>query len=121
MFMHQTQSFVLETAGGEEGHSQVPHQSSCRFNFAAMKLFDRFRKIIIRLIFPLPLRGSPSGSGHVQRRRSCDQLDPPKTSCSSYYSSNAHYSEAIADCIEFFKQSSQDEFSGGRRSDVVAV
>ncbi|MCD9560428.1 hypothetical protein HAX54_019110 [Datura stramonium] len=83
-----------------------------------MKLFDRFRKIVMRFVFPVPTSGrrrpnragaavSASGPGSGQRRRSCDRPDPPKTSCSSYYSSTSHYNEAIADCIEFFNKSSQ--------------
>ncbi|XP_010540179.1 PREDICTED: uncharacterized protein LOC104814032 [Tarenaya hassleriana] len=76
-----------------------------------MKLFHRLRKILMRLMHTLP-----SSSG----RRSCrkkhggsgvgggggERLEPPKMSCSSYYSSHSHYSEAIADCIEFFNKSS---------------
>ncbi|GFP95273.1 hypothetical protein PHJA_001671600 [Phtheirospermum japonicum] len=97
-----------------------------------MKLLDRFRKIIMRFIFPggLPAvrGGSPPGSegrhAAAPRRRSCDwAVETPKTSCSSYYySSSSHYNEAIADCIEFFKSSSQDHavFSG-TKSDVIIV
>ncbi|KAL0314589.1 UNVERIFIED_CONTAM: hypothetical protein Sangu_2303300 [Sesamum angustifolium] len=98
-----------------------------------MKLLDRFRKIIMRFIFPrgLPARGRspPSEAGGytaTARRRSCDRstVETPKTSCSSsynyYYSSNSHYNEAIADCIEFFNKSSQlDGVFSGRNSDVV--
>ncbi|PIN15351.1 hypothetical protein CDL12_12012 [Handroanthus impetiginosus] len=97
-----------------------------------MKLLDRFRKIIMRFIFPrgLPTRGrstAPEGgyAGAAPRRRSCDRaVETPKTSCSSYnyYSSNSHYNEAIADCIEFFNKSAQDDvFSTGRKSDVIMV
>ncbi|KAL7117486.1 hypothetical protein ACP275_03G074200 [Erythranthe tilingii] len=99
-----------------------------------MRLLDRFRKIIMRFIFPggLPTRGR--GSPAAPRRSSCDRaaVETPKTSCSSssynYYSSNSHYSEAIADCIEFFNKSSssssQDCASSsfaGRKSDDVII
>ncbi|KAI3464847.1 hypothetical protein Pfo_021510 [Paulownia fortunei] len=94
-----------------------------------MKLLDRFRKIIMRFIFPrgLPARGgspaSEGGHAAVPRRRSCDRaVETPKTSCSSYYySSKSHYNEAIADCIEFFNKSSEDGVFSGRKSDVIIV
>ncbi|KAG2254382.1 hypothetical protein Bca4012_057976 [Brassica carinata] len=68
-----------------------------------MKLFHKFRKILMRLIdFTLPCssrRQKKSGDG--------ERFEPPKISCSnSYYSSHVHYNEAIADCIEFFNKSS---------------
>ncbi|XP_022857995.1 uncharacterized protein LOC111378935 [Olea europaea var. sylvestris] len=85
-----------------------------------MKIFDRLRKILMRVIFSLR---SSRGSGGVPvavMRRSCDRPDPPKTSCSSYYSSSSHYNEAIADCIEFFNKSSQDGvLFSERKSDVM--
>ncbi|KAF3446772.1 hypothetical protein FNV43_RR11952 [Rhamnella rubrinervis] len=88
-----------------------------------MKLFNRFRKLLMRLIFALPSRGSSSSSATptmTPRQRNCDRsFDPPKTSCSSYYSSHSHYNEAIADCIEFFNKSSQDGCLDGRKSDVM--
>ncbi|KAM7521207.1 hypothetical protein LguiB_020169 [Lonicera macranthoides] len=90
-----------------------------------MKLFDRFRRILMRFIFSIPSSSSSKGShSHPQTnngssssslRRSCDRPDPPKTSCSTYYSSNTHYNEAIADCIDFFNKSSQES----RKSDVM--
>ncbi|XP_031283154.1 uncharacterized protein LOC116141821 [Pistacia vera] len=80
-----------------------------------MKLFNRFRKILMKLIFFFP---SPSSSNSSSRQKACDKYDPPKTSCSSYYSSHSHYSEAIADCIEFFNKSSQEGVLDGRKSDV---
>ncbi|KAL7155443.1 hypothetical protein ABFS83_03G075600 [Erythranthe nasuta] len=104
-----------------------------------MRLLDRFRKIIMRFIFPggLPTRGrgSPGRQPAAPRRSSCDRaaVDTPKTSCSSssynYYSSNSHYSEAIADCIEFFNKSSSSSASqdcasssfAGRKSDDVII
>ncbi|PIA55506.1 hypothetical protein AQUCO_00700063v1 [Aquilegia coerulea] len=82
-----------------------------------MKLFNRFRKILMRFVFAsLPsVRSVPRGHRHG------DHPDPPKTSCSSYhhYSPNSHYNEAIADCIEFFNRSSQEGTMGGRKSDVL--
>ncbi|XVF73900.1 hypothetical protein PTKIN_Ptkin13bG0017800 [Pterospermum kingtungense] len=93
---------------------QTPHPQPTSL-FSLMKLFNRFRKILMRLSFSLPSAGSSgSSSSMATKQNNCDRIDPPKTSCSSYYSSHSHYSEAIADCIEFFNKSSQD----GRKSDV---
>lgn len=72
----------------------------------------------------LPTRsGSPEEGGHgaAPRRSSFDRaVETPKTSFSSYYyySSNSHYNEAIADCIEFFNK---DGVLSGRKSDVIMV
>ncbi|KAE9588342.1 hypothetical protein Lal_00003300 [Lupinus albus] len=87
-----------------------------------MKLFHRFRKVLMRLIFLVPSprsSSSSSSSSDSMQRNSHDQFEPPKTSCSSHYSSYSHYNEAITDCIEFFSKSAQDGFSHGRKSDVV--
>ncbi|TXG52069.1 hypothetical protein EZV62_021238 [Acer yangbiense] len=96
--------------------------TSTKPNFSAMKIFNRFRNILMRLIFSFPSRGSSSSSssnGANSKQKNCvdRSYDPPKTSCSSYYSSQSHYSEAIADCIEFFNKSSQEGISDGRNSD----
>ncbi|KAA8528739.1 hypothetical protein F0562_036094 [Nyssa sinensis] len=116
-----TDSFVIQVRGGAEEELQVPQTSRAfpKFNLSAMKLFDRFRKLLMRFIFSLPSGRSQATPGTFPRRRSCDKPDPPKTSCSSYYSSNSHYNEAIADCIEFFNKSSQDGVFNGRKSDVM--
>ncbi|KAF7829578.1 uncharacterized protein G2W53_011911 [Senna tora] len=83
-----------------------------------MKLFNRFRKILMRLVFNTASSRKPS-SKHRNRNNS-DSFDPPKTSCSSYYSSYSHYNEAIADCIEFFNKSAQDQaFLDAPKSDLV--
>ncbi|KAJ1421630.1 hypothetical protein SESBI_13582 [Sesbania bispinosa] len=83
-----------------------------KLNLSVMKLFHRFRKIVMRFILLVPSRGS--------RQRNSDRFEPPKTSCSSYYSSYSHYNEAIADCIEFFNKSAQDGINlDARKSDVV--
>lgn len=127
----QRESFVIQVRGSSAEISSENFQSSNKLiNFSAMKLFDRFRKIVLRFVFPIPTSGRrrpnraqgtmASGPGSGQRRRSCDRPDPPKTSCSSYYSSSSHYNEAIADCIEFFNKSSQDQgIFSGRKSDVI--
>ncbi|KAF4358345.1 hypothetical protein CsatB_008846 [Cannabis sativa] len=68
----------------------------------------------MRLILSFPSRPqhqhhrSSSTSSATPRNGDVRSFDPPKTSCSSYYSSHSHYNEAIADCIEFFNKSSQD-------------
>ncbi|KAK6939355.1 hypothetical protein RJ641_028886 [Dillenia turbinata] len=118
MRMHKPErdSFIINIRGDQDlpvSHSRP--KSSINFNFSAMKLFDRFRKIVMRLIFSFPSQGS---GGSTSRQRTCDRPDPPKTSCSSYYSSNSHYSEAIADCIEFINKSSQEGISDGGKSNV---
>ncbi|KAL2468356.1 Uncharacterized protein Fot_51881 [Forsythia ovata] len=88
--------------------------------FSAMKIFDRFSKILMRVIFSLRSSRASGGVPVAAMRRSCDRPDPPKTSCSSYYSSSSHYNEAIADCIEFFNKSSQDGvLLSERKSEVM--
>lgn len=109
-----TESFIIQ-----EGSSTTSRQeaASPKLNLSAMKIFNRFRKIIMRLLFSIPSSPSPSSPSSsatqqgmtAKKRNSCDRFEPPKTSCSSYYSSHSHYNEAIADCIEFFNKSSQDD------------
>ncbi|XWS14469.1 hypothetical protein CRYUN_Cryun35bG0012100 [Craigia yunnanensis] len=84
-----------------------------------MKLFNRFRKVLMRPLFSLPSGGSSATSSMATNQKNCDRFDPPKTSCSSYYSSHSHYTEAIADCIEFFNKSSQEGILDGRKSNVL--
>ncbi|XP_052200726.1 uncharacterized protein LOC127807125 [Diospyros lotus] len=121
MFMRpQRESFIIQINSSSEFQARVSHPRSKPVNFSAMKLFHRFRKILLRLVFSsLPPRASPEGAAPT--RRSCDvKIDPPKTSCSSYYySSSSHYNEAIADCIEFFNKSAQEGVFWGRKSDVM--
>ncbi|XP_059459464.1 uncharacterized protein LOC132189015 [Corylus avellana] len=112
MHRPQRESFVIHV------RSSAVSPTTNFINFSAMKLFDRFRKILMRLLFSLPSRGSSSSASG--RQKNCDGFEPPKTSCSSYYSSHSHYNEAIADCIEFFNKSSQDGgVLDGRKSDVI--
>lgn len=119
MHRPQRESFVIQVRGCEA----LLHQAntvSPKLNFSAMKLFNRFRKILMRLLFSLPSRGSSATSGMANSgSKNCDKFEPPKTSCSSYYSSHSHYNEAIADCIEFFNKSSQEGIMDGRKSDVM--
>ncbi|OMO87408.1 hypothetical protein CCACVL1_09050 [Corchorus capsularis] len=128
-YMHrpQRESFAIQVSETLEEAGQAPNTNiSPKFNnLSSMKLFNRFRKILMRLIFSIPSRSRSSGSsssssmaGSKQKNNYCDKFDPPKTSCSSYYSSQSHYSEAIADCIEFFNKSSQEGILDGRKSDV---
>ncbi|CAL9240790.1 unnamed protein product [Arabidopsis halleri] len=71
-----------------------------------MKLFHGLRKIFMRLI-DLTLPSSSRRQKNSVRSYDGERYEPPKISCSSsYYSSHVHYSEAIADCIEFFNKSS---------------
>ncbi|KAI9109081.1 hypothetical protein K1719_019704 [Acacia pycnantha] len=119
----QTESFVIQVRGSEVVLPHSSSSSSSKFNLSAMKLFHRFRKIIMRLLFSVPSSssGSPSATNSSSsKHRNSDRFEPPKTSCSSYYSSYSHYNEAIADCIEFFNKSAQDGFMDPHRnSDVV--
>ncbi|XP_054818105.1 uncharacterized protein LOC129317763 [Prosopis cineraria] len=119
----QTESFVIQVRGSEALPRPTSASSSSKFNWSAMKLFHRFRKILMRLIFSVPSASasssSSSSSSTSSRHRNSDRFEPPKTSCSSYYSSYSHYNEAIADCIEFFNKSAQDGFLDPRNSDVV--
>ncbi|KAK8596653.1 hypothetical protein V6N13_001261 [Hibiscus sabdariffa] len=107
----QRESFVIQVRGSSSTETQEPPP---KLNFSAMKLFTRFRKILMRLIF-----SGTSSMPTTTKQKNCDRFDPPKTSCSSYYSSHSHYSEAIADCIEFFNKSAQDGILDGRKSDVL--
>ncbi|OMO75409.1 hypothetical protein COLO4_26156 [Corchorus olitorius] len=125
-YMHrpQRESFVIQISETLEA-GQAANTVSPKFtNLSSMKLFNRFRKILMRFIFsiPSPRRSSGSSSSSMaagsKQKNYCDKFDPPKTSCSSYYSSQSHYSEAIADCIEFFNKSSQEGILDGRKSDV---
>ncbi|KAB2075929.1 hypothetical protein E1A91_A06G004800v1 [Gossypium mustelinum] len=107
-------SFVIQVKDSEDRVNSV---SSPKLNFSAMKLFNRFRKVLMRLVFS---GKSNMGGGGACKEKNCERFEPPKTSCSSYYSSHSHYSEAIADCIEFFnKSAAQEGISDGRRSDVL--
>ncbi|RDX72233.1 hypothetical protein CR513_48306, partial [Mucuna pruriens] len=109
-----TESFVvIQIRGSEEGFEETP-EGRAKLNLSAMKLFQRFRKILMRLVFSVPSRRSSDS-----RHKVSDRFEPPKTSCSSYYSSYSHYNEAIADCIEFFNKSAQDGVLDARKSDVV--
>ena len=112
----RTEGFVVIQIRTEEEASfeQIP-QPCPKLNLSAMKLFQRFRKIFMRLVFSVPNSRRSKDSMHKVN----DQFEPPKTSCSSYYSSYSHYNEAIADCIEFFNKSAQDGVLDGRKSDVV--
>ncbi|KAK6245530.1 hypothetical protein SCA6_008620 [Theobroma cacao] len=126
MYRPQRESFAIEVRGCAtlDRHHTPQAQASTlspKLNFSAMKLFNRFRKILMRLIFSLPSGGSSGTSSMAPKQTNCDRFDPPKTSCSSYYSSHSHYTEAIADCIEFFNKSSQEGIMDGRKSDVLVL
>jgi len=78
---------------------------------SSMKLFSKFRKIFMKIIFALPSSSSATVRPHktADFGNGCDRLETPKISCSnSYYSSQSHYSEAISDCIDFFNKSQQE-------------
>ncbi|KAL2346249.1 hypothetical protein Fmac_000249 [Flemingia macrophylla] len=108
-----TESFVVVQIRGSTEEEGI-EQSRPKLNLSAMKLFQRFRKIFMRLVFSVP---SPRSSD--SKHKVSDRFEPPKTSCSSYYSSYSHYNEAIADCIEFFNKSAQDGVFDAPKSDLV--
>lgn len=104
MYKLQRESSVTQVRG--EGH-QARTRAAPKVDLSHMGLFDRFRKMIVRLVLSLPSRRQSA-----PHQRTGERFDPPKTSCSSYhYSPNSHYTEAIADCIEFFNKSSQEALS----------
>ncbi|XAR64191.1 hypothetical protein NMG60_11024439 [Bertholletia excelsa] len=110
---------VLSSSGFEYPQAPPPPPPR-KLNFSAVNLFDRFRKIVMRLFFSLPpRRRRATVAVGVPRRSSCDRPEPPKTSCSYYYTSSSHYNEAIADCIEFINKSAQDGIGYGRKSDAM--
>lgn len=110
-----SESFIIQVSSEEE------EAASPKLNLSAMKILNRFRKIIMKLLFSIPSSSATTQHGMSSstpcRKRnsstSCDRFEPPKTSCSSYYSSHSHYNEAISDCIEFFNKSSQDDHEAG--------
>lgn len=89
------------------------------------RILSRIRRILMRFMFYFPSRGSSSSSSSAilaSKQRNLEKFEPPKTSCSSNYSSYSHYNEAIADCIEFFNKSSQDQIGvEGGISDANAM
>lgn len=95
-------SFVIQI----KSNIEEPKNSSNKFklNFSAMKLFHRFRKVLMRFVFSGNSHHSSSTKDHSSRHKNSERFEPPKTSCSSYYSSYSHYNEAISDCIEFFNK-----------------
>ncbi|KAI3796977.1 hypothetical protein L1987_39664 [Smallanthus sonchifolius] len=112
MFNSQTHNFVIQIHGNQQQRQPQTLRTS---NFSAMKIFNRFRRIFMRIMFSIQSSKGTSSSGGGSsgiRRRSCDRPDPPRASCnSSYYTSNTHYNEAISDCIEFFNKSSSSSSS----------
>ncbi|KAK9136458.1 hypothetical protein Syun_015788 [Stephania yunnanensis] len=120
MYRSQRESFVIQIRGDHVQGQRVPGAPKL-INLSPMKLFHGFRKILMRFVFSLPTSKSSSVSRY---KRHGEQPDPPKTSCSSsyHYSPNSHYTEAIADCIEFFNRSSQEGSTTslvGRKPDLL--
>ncbi|AES59730.1 hypothetical protein MTR_1g025150 [Medicago truncatula] len=83
-----------------------------------MKIFHRLRKVLMRFVFSSSHHRSSSRDSS-SRHRNSERFEPPKTSCSSYYSSYSHYNEAISDCIEFFNK--EGVLDGRKSSDVNNV
>ncbi|KAL0699733.1 hypothetical protein Bca4012_055855 [Brassica carinata] len=75
---------------------------------SSMKIFTKFRKILMKIIFTLPSASSSASRRRHKTAYSCsggERLETPKISCSNSYYSHSHYSEAISDCIDFFNKS----------------
>ncbi|KAK8477152.1 hypothetical protein V6N11_066301 [Hibiscus sabdariffa] len=114
----QSESFGIQVRCSIETLQPPATGLSSKLNLSAMNLFSRFRKLLMRLLFSLPsAKSSSTSSSVVPKQKNGDMFEPPKTSCSSYYSSHSHYTEAIADCIEFFNKSSQEVTPNSRNSD----
>ncbi|KAF8112421.1 hypothetical protein N665_0064s0053 [Sinapis alba] len=112
-----THSFTIHINDSFNHHQHHNHNNKTFIGFSSsMKLFSKFRKILMKIIFIVP--SSSSSSATVRRHKTTDsrsggeRLETPKISCSnSYYSSQSHYSEAISDCIDFFNKSSVNNMS----------
>lgn len=128
----QRESFVIQVKDIKQRpfyqnpRAPADSNSSLKFNFSSMKIFNRFRRVLMGFVFPFPSSRSHRSSRRTAcetsfpRRSSCDRSEPPKTSCSSsYYSSSSHYDEAISDCIEFFNKSSQEDAFDAKFSDLM--
>lgn len=62
------------------------------------------------------------GEAHQARTRAAPEVSLSHMRCSSYfYSSNSHYTEAIADWIDFFSKSSQEALSDALVSTVSTI
>ncbi|KAJ4879538.1 hypothetical protein Rs2_36592 [Raphanus sativus] len=110
-------SFTIHINDSFNHHQHHNHNNKTFIGFSSsMKLFSKFRKILMKIIFIVP---SSSSSATVRRHKTTtdsrsggERLETPKISCSnSYYSSQSHYSEAISDCIDFFNKSSVNDVS----------
>ncbi|XP_013741501.2 uncharacterized protein LOC106444592 [Brassica napus] len=116
-------SFTVHINEPYNHHQHHNHNKTFIGFSSSMKLFSKFRKILMKIIFIVP---SSSSSATVRRHKTTDsrsggeRLETPKISCSnSYYSSHSHYSEAISDCIDFFNKSSTDNMSHKERDDQI--
>ncbi|KAL5214188.1 hypothetical protein ABZP36_003340 [Zizania latifolia] len=75
------------------------------------RLMDGFRKMLVGLFSFPPRQPTVTFSvddhhHHIHHHRGGGGDDAPKRSCSSnLHPLNAHYDEAIADCVEFFNRS----------------
>ncbi|KAJ0247763.1 Uncharacterized protein HA466_0161780 [Hirschfeldia incana] len=120
-----THSFTIHINDSFNNHQHHNHSNKTFIGFSSsMKLFSKFRKILMKIIFIVP---SSSSSATVRRHKTTtdsrsggERLETPKISCSnSYYSSQSHYSEAISDCIDFFNKSSVSNMSHQEREDKI--
>lgn len=103
-------SFIIHVNDDEEEEEEYRGGSS-GVSISPARIIRRIRRILMRFSFYFASRGSSSSSAIMasKKQRNLEKFEPPKTSCSSNYSSYSHYNEAIADCIEFFNKSSQDQ------------
>lgn len=112
-------SFVIRVKDDQEDY----RGGSPAASITPARILSRIRRVLMRFILYFPSRGSSASAFMASKQRNLEKFEPPKTSCSSNYSSYSHYNEAIADCIEFFNKSSQDQIGvdEGRISDANAM
>eukprot|EP01018_Ginkgo_biloba_P011976 Gb_19805 [translate_table: standard] len=71
----------------------IPRLRSSRLS--PMRLLDRFKQVLVRLMFSSASKG-PSSPSTINFYN-------------AYYCPDSHYNEAIADCIEFFNKSASND------------
>lgn len=101
-------SFTIHINEPSNHHRYHNHNNKTFIAFSSsMKIFTKFRKILMKFIFTIPSSSSSAIRRRCKLADSCSDGETPKISCSnSYYSSHSHYSEAISDCVDFFNKSS---------------
>ncbi|KAH7851745.1 hypothetical protein Vadar_016003 [Vaccinium darrowii] len=86
----------------------------------AISLLDRLREAVFRLIM-LSALSSSTKSTTKQQPDKASAADRRENRPRSHYPSESHYSEAVADCIEFIKKSSVTAADAGRDSSACSA